>query len=302
MKDVILLDGGLGQEIYKRAQIPAHPLWSVKVMMDQPDIVKSVHQDFIKAGAQIITVNSYSCTPTRLQRDGHLEWFEDLQQLALKLARESRDEMGASAAKVQLAGCLPPLIGSYANDDRSFQQLKEEYSKISAIQAPEVDLFIIETITNEKEARAAVEAALETGKPVMVSYTLSDEQPGKLRSGELLEEAVNALARYPLSGLMFNCSFPETIAQGMERIKHLAIPYGGYANGFTSVKPLKLGGTVDALTARTDLDEKKMAQHALDWIQKGASIVGGCCEVGPSHIEHLYQALVAEGYKVVSLQ
>jgi len=302
MKDVILLDGGLGQEIYKRAQKPAHPLWSARAMMDRPDIVKKVHQDFIKAGAQIITVNSYSCTPTRLQRDGKLEWFEDLQQLAIKIARESRDDLGASAGNVQVAGCLPPLVGSYTNDNRSFQQLKEEYTKISAIQAPEVDLFIIETISNEKEARAAIEAALETGKRVLLSYTLSDEQPGRLRSGELLEEAVDALAGYPLNGLMFNCSFPETIAQGLEKIRNLTIPYGGYANGFTSVEPLKPGGTVDALTARADLDAEKMARHALDWIQQGASIVGGCCEVGPSHIEAIYQALLTEGYHVVPLQ
>lgn len=302
MKDIVLLDGGLGQEIFRRAGKPAHPLWSARVMMDQPEIVKKVHQDFIKAGARIITVNSYTCTPTRLQRDGQIQWFEKLQKLALRMAWEARDELGSLAENVQIAGCLPPLIGSYTTDRRTFEQLKEEYQQISTIQAPEVDLLIIETISNIKEAKAATETALETAKPVLLSFTLSDKPPHTLRSGESIEEALNEISGYPLNGLLFNCSFPETISQGMEAVQHLDIPYGGYANGFTSVEPLKPGGTVDVLSAREDLDEKKFAEHVMDWVQKGASIVGGCCEVGPSYIEYLQKELLKEEYNIVSLK
>ncbi|MDF9799351.1 homocysteine S-methyltransferase [Catalinimonas alkaloidigena] len=302
MRDILLLDGGLGQEIFQRAGKPAHPLWSARVMMDNPEIVKEVHQDFIKAGAKIITVNSYSCTPTRLLRDGQLQWFERLQQLALKMASEARDELGALAENVQIAGCLPPLIGSYTTDERSFQELKEEYRQISTIQAAEVDIFIIETISNIKEARAATEAALESRKPVILSFTLSDKIPHVLRSGETIEEALDAISDYPLSGLSFNCSFPETISQGMKAVQHLKIPYGGYANGFTSVEELKPGGTVNVLSAREDLDEKKYAHYAMDWVRSGAAIVGGCCEVGPSYIKYLQNELLKQNYHIVSLK
>lgn len=246
----------------------------------------------------MITINSYTCTPTRLQRDGEKEWFEKLQWQATAIASEARDEMGEMAETVQIAGCLPPLIGSYTSDERSFSELKREYEQIAAIQAPAVDLLLIETISNIKEAKAATEAALETGKTVGLSFTLSDQFPDQLRSGESIGEALEAIAGYSLGALMFNCSFPETITTGLEALKVLDIPYGGYANGFTSVAPLKPGGTVDLLAARTDLDEGKYAAHALDWVKNGASVVGGCCEVGPAYIEYLRKQLLEEGYQI----
>jgi|AntRauTorckE6833_2_1112554.scaffolds.fasta_scaffold00270_1 S-methylmethionine-dependent homocysteine/selenocysteine methylase len=302
MKNIVLLDGGVGQEIYKRAGKPAHPMWSSKVMMDQPYIVKEVHQDFIRAGAVVITINSYTSTPTRLQRDGELKWFTDLQHQALNIASEARDELGAMAEDVQIAGCLPPLVASYSSDERSFAEIKREYEQIVAIQAPVVDLFLIETISNIKEAQAATEVALQTGKTVFLSFTLADKHPNQLRSGETIEEALNSIKQYPLDAFLFNCSFPETINEGLKAIEDLDKPYGGYANGFTSVDPLKPGKTVDLLSARHDMDEKKYAQHAMDWIKNGATIIGGCCEVGPKHIDYLRKQLQFEGYKIVPLK
>ena len=111
MKNILLLDGGVGQEIYKRAGKPAHPMWSAQVMMDNPEIVKEVHQDFIQAGASIITINSYTCTPTRLKRDSQVELFEKLQKQAFDTASNARDELGLTADDVSIAGCLPPFSG-----------------------------------------------------------------------------------------------------------------------------------------------------------------------------------------------
>jgi homocysteine S-methyltransferase len=301
MTNIVLLDGGLGQEIHHQAGKPAHPLWSTKVMMEQPDLVKKVHQDFIQAGARVITTNTYTATPSRLQRDGQPEWFEDLQQKAVRIASEARNELGFSKEEVQIAGCLSPLVGSYVTDQRSFADIKEEYRQIVAVQASGVDLFLIETISAIREAQAAAEAAAESGKPVLLSFTLSDQESGKLRSGEPIAEAVEAVKDYDLKGILFNCSFPETIAKGLQAMKDSNIPYGGYANGFTSVEPLKPGGTVDALAARKDLNEQHYAAEVMNWVKNGATIVGGCCEVGPSYIAELRDELQAEGYRITSL-
>jgi len=302
MNAITLLDGGLGQEIYRKAGKPAHPLWSTKVMMETPHLVKEAHQEFIQAGARVITTNSYTATPTRLQRDGQAEWFEDLQQKAFAIADEARQELGYPAEQVQIAGCLSPLVGSYTADERTFSELKQEYQQIVAAQAPRVDLFLIETISVIREAQAAVEAAQDSSLPVLLSFTLSDEEAGKLRSGEPVADAVTALGGYNLSGLLFNCSYPESIAEGLKQLAGLAIPYGGYANGFTSVEPLKPGGTVDALSARKDLDEQHYATEVMNWVEGGASIVGGCCEVGPSYIAKLREDLESRGYSVSSLK
>jgi S-methylmethionine-dependent homocysteine/selenocysteine methylase len=302
MKNIFLLDGGVGQEIYKRAGKPHSPMWSAKVMMDNPEIVKEVHQDFIKAGASIITINSYTCTPTRLERDSQVQLFEKLQLQALNIASGARDELGLTAEDVSIAGCLPPLIGSYTVDARAFSELKSEYEQIVAIQAPVVDLFLIETISNVKEAKAAVEAALQVGKPVWLSLTLSDTNPYQLRSGETIDEALNSLKMYPLGALLFNCSFPETIDQGLLSLKHLDMHFGGYGNAFTSINPLKPGGTADLLSAREDMNEKKYALHVMDWVQKAATVIGGCCEVGPSYINYIHKQLQSENFNIVSLK
>ncbi len=299
MKNIVLLDGGVGQEIYKRAGKPAHPMWSSVVMMNQPNIVKEVHQDYIRAGSQVITTNSYTSTPTRLRRDGKIEWFDDLQSQALEIASEAREELGAEAQDVKIAGCLPPLVASYTSYDRSFTEIKQEYEQIVAAQKQVVDLFLIETISNTKEAQAALEAALESGKTVFLSFTLADTYPRQLRSGEPIRQVLNLIRRYQPDALLFNCSFPETVSEGITELEDLEIPYGGYANGFTSVEPLKPGKTVDILSARHDMDEKKYAHHALEWIKKGATIIGGCCEVGPSHIDYLRNTLLEQGYNLV---
>ncbi|NBC26256.1 MAG: homocysteine S-methyltransferase [Bacteroidetes bacterium] len=291
MKNICLLDGGTGQEIYRRSRKSAHPLWSAKVMMDRPDIVKEVHKEFIKAGACIVTINSYTITPTRLRRDGEIDWFKKLQLQASEIALNARDDLGAIAEDVEIAGCLPPLTGSYVPDDRSPAELANEYEQIVAVQAPVVDLFLIETISSIKEAKAASEAALKSGKVVYLSFTLSDKQPVKLRSGESVNEALDAMSGYSLDAILFNCSSPEAISAGMNSLKDLTIPYGAYANAFTTVEPLKPGGTVGQLTPRTDLDEQTYASYVMEWIHSGATIVGGCCEVGPSHIAHLKQRI-----------
>lgn len=300
MKNICLLDGGTGQEIYKRSGKKAHPLWAAKVMIDQPDIVKEVHKNFIKAGSRVITINSYTCTPTRLRRDGEIEWFEKLQLQATEIALKARDELGSMAKKVKIAGCLPPLTGSYFTEKRSLVDLKEEYEQIVSVQAPIVDLFLIETISSIKEAKAAADAVYKSGKTAYLSFTLSDKNPSQLRSGESISEALTSMSGYSLDALMFNCSFPETISEGLKSINHLDIPYGGYANGFTTVDPLKPGGTVGQLSARKDLGEEKHADYVIDWIKNGASIVGGCCEVGPSHIQYLRKRIEEEGYRIDS--
>lgn len=301
MKSIVLLDGGVGQEIYRRAGKPAHPMWSVEVMINQPDLVREVHKDFIRAGASVITINSYTCTPTRLKRDGDPTPFASLQNQAATIAATARAELGSMAAGVQIAGCLPPLFASYTADKRSFATLKEEYKQIVAVQDPLVDIFLIETISSIKEARAAVEAAQPSGKAIYLSFTLSDTEAHRLRSGETIGAAMQAMSGYPLGAVMINCSLPETIQEGLQTLKQWHKPFGAYANAFTSVAPLKPGGTVDQLSGRADMDQQQYAQHAMAWIRQGASLIGGCCEVSPSHIDYLRQQIQAAGYNLVSL-
>lgn len=298
MSKVILTDGGMGQELLRRSSLPPTPLWSARVMMDEPHLVRELHAEFIAAGARVITVNTYSATPERLEREGAGEMFETLQQRGLDLAREARDRTGDCA----IAGCLPPLFGSYAPAlTIPFEETVAIYRRIVDRQAHGVDLFLCETMASAQEARAAAIAACESGKPVWVSWTLADGEAARLRSGETIAAAAVALSALPIAARLVNCSRPETVDAALPALVELGGVVGAYANGFTAVEALKHGGTVDVLEARHDLGPQPYADFALGWIDGGASIVGGCCEVGPAHIAELRDRLVAAGHKIVGV-
>lgn len=284
-----ILDGGMGQELQKRSSAPAHPLWSAKVMLDSPEIIQSVHEDFIRAGAEVTTINAYSATPERLERNGEPDWFKPLQALSIDLAMAARDAVGAD---VRIAGCLPPLHASYRPDlSPDFADNLRRYSEIVAEQADRVDLIQCETMGSIAEATAACTAAVATGLPVWVGLTVKDDGSQTLRSGEPLVDALAALDGLGAEAILLNCSIPEAIDTALPSLANLGVPFGAYANGFTSIEALKPGGTVDALQARTDLSPARYSDYAEGWVEQGATIIGGCCEVGPDHIRELSKRL-----------
>lgn len=287
MTAVTLLDGGLGQEINLRSDGPATALWSVQVMMDRPDIVEAVHGDFIAAGADAITVNAYTATPPRLKMNGYPEWYHDAQALAVELAQKSRGDHD-----IQITGCLPPLVASYVTEmAESYDNSYALYKDITSLQQDGVDVMFIETIGIIREAEAGIDAAKTSGKPVYIGFTLNDDGSNTLRSGEALEDAVAMAADRGVDGIMVNCSIPEAVTAAMPVLAQGKCRFGGYANGFTSIEKLNPGGNVDSLTARTDLDPEAYGNFVASWLDAGASIIGGCCEVGPAHIAHLNKML-----------
>lgn len=295
MSKVVLTDGGMGQELVRRSASKPTPLWSARVLIDEPDLVRDLHVEFIEAGAKVITINTYAATPERLAREGVGEMFERLQRAGIDLARQARD----AAGDVAIAGCLPPLFGSYAPKlTIPYADALAIYRRIVAEQADHVDLILCETMASAEEAHAAATAARETGKPVWVSWTLDDDGSAMLRSGEPLAEAAAAIAHLPLAARLVNCSRPETIDAALSALKGLGGPVGAYANGFTETRALKHGGTVDVLHHRHDLGPNAYADFAMGWVEAGLDIVGGCCEVGPAHVAALRDRLRAAGHEI----
>ena len=289
MKSVALLDGGLGQEIYRRAMNVTSLLWSVAVMREQPDVVTDVHADFIRAGARTLTLNTYAATPTRLAREGLGDEIGAIHQLAFEVLERAIAKTGAT---VDIAGCLPPLVGSYRGQPaRTFDDLKSEFDILVKLQGG-ADVFLIETMTNGLEAKAACVAAGESGKPFGVAFRL--ETDGKLRSGETLAEAVEAVKPFGPTAVMLNCCDPEVISQAMPELAGLFPCTGGYANAFKTVEPMAGGSLVDELEARPDISPAAYGLQVKQWLGDGASVVGGCCEITPEHIRHLADVLAGD--------
>ena len=111
-----------------------------------------------------------------------------------------------------------------------------------------------------------------------------------------MEAIAEELAENGASALLLNCSSPEAITQAMPVLAKFGLPFGAYANGFVAATLLGAGGTVAHLEARQDLDP---SSYALQWLDAGATIIGGCCEVGPAHIAELANALSKRGHRIV---
>jgi S-methylmethionine-dependent homocysteine/selenocysteine methylase len=294
---IVLTDGGMGQELIRRSGKEPTPMWSARVLLDEPDLVRELHVDFIGAGARVITMNTYSATPERLARDGMDEWFVPLQERGWRLAEEARDLTGQD---VRIAACLPPLFASYRPDVApGYEECLALYRQVVELQADRADLMLCETLASLKEIRAAATAAKESGKPVWVGMTVRDDGSGLLRGGESLADAHAVLDEIGVEARLLNCSKPEAISASWEEFSKGEGPLGAYANGFTAIDSLKPGGTVKSLEARHDLGAEQYAAFALGWVRDGAKIVGGCCEVGPEHIAALREALVAAGHEIV---
>ena len=294
-----LLDGGMGRELRFRGVEILDTIWSAYALIVAPDAVREIHRDYIGAGAEIITTNTYGVIRGELAKEGWEDRFAELNLLACDLANEARAQSGEASANVRIAGSLPPLRGSYRPDlVGPFAEIYPLYQEQASLLAPHVDLLLCETMSSGAEALAATKAASETGKPVWVSFTLHENYSGLLRSGETVAEAVAMLDGFPISGILANCSAPESITAAMpDLIATGAEVVGGYANTFLPVpETWTLDGDRDwdgVIGVRDDLDPKPYGDFASQWLELGANAIGGCCGTRPAHIARLRE-IIAE--------
>ena len=294
---ITLLDGGMGQELVARSGDDPTPLWATRVMIDHPGMVRDIHADYFAAGASVATTNTYAIHHDRLERVGLDPMFHALHLRALAEAHEARAAHGAG----RIAGSMGPLIGSYRVDvTQPVSVAAPKYAEIAAILGPHVDMILCETMASVEMAEGAVKGAQAAGKPVWLSVTVDDHDGGKLRSGEPVTDLARVIAAYPVAAVLANCSVPEAMGDAMAALKTLGLPFGAYANGFTHISGnfLKDAPTVKELTHRHDLSPEKYVDFAMGWVAQGATIVGGCCEVGPAHIRALADALRAAGHQI----
>lgn len=297
MARITLLDGGMGQELVARSGDAPTPLWATRVMLDHPGLVRAVHDDYFAAGATIATTNTYAIHHDRLARFDLDDQFATLHRAALTAACEARAAHGSG----RIAGSIGPLVATYRDDVvLPVDQAAPLVAEVAQLLAPEVDFILLETLVSLAQIEGALKGATTAGKPVWLSVSVHDRQGGVLRSGEALAGLAPLIARYRPQAVLANCSVPEAMADALAELGRFGLPFGAYANGFTHISDgfLEDAPTVDHLTHRHDLTPEKYADFALGWVAQGATIVGGCCDVGPAHIAHLAARLRAEGHEI----
>ena len=280
-----LLDGAMGTELQARgAAVPDYrsSIWSAMSLLRDPDLVRQIHLDYIRAGADVIIANNYAVVPKLLARESMMDRFDGLTRTACRLAERARDDGGRSGVRV--AGSLPPLDTTYRADlVGSEEELFETYLRIARILADEVDLAIAETLTTVREAVAAARAAAEVGLPIWVSWNLRLDAP-VLRGGETLTDAAAALAHLPVEGLMVNCVPTSLVRPALEELRAATDrPLGAYANSCESAPSQE---ALDAC-AVVRMSPEDYATASDSWVAAGATFIGGCCDTDPSYIAAL---------------
>lgn len=295
---ITLLDGGMGQELVARSGDEPTPLWATRVMIDHPGLVKAIHDDYFAAGASVATTNTYNILHDRLEGVGLDALYHALHLRALTEAHEAR----AQAGRGMIAGSMGPLGESYRPDlTPSIEVSAPLYAEKARILAPHVDVILLETMSSLGLAGGALKGAQAAGLPVWLSVSVDDRDGSKLRSGEPIAGLRDLITEFPTAAVLANCSMPEAMLAALRELSTMGLPFGAYANGFSEISSLPLPDAVAApdYTHRHDLTPQKYTDFVMQWVGLGATIVGGCCEVGPAHISHLAASLKAAGHSIL---
>ncbi|MEM9222921.1 MAG: homocysteine S-methyltransferase family protein [Pseudomonadota bacterium] len=287
---VRLLDGGVGQEIFRRLGQPKGG-WSQLAAIEHPSVVQSIHEEFLTAGSEIITADTYGLGRWHMNQSGLADRFAEANFAAVQCAAAAREKLNPGAL---LAGAIGPVRLSYDADMVPPPEVVErEVLEQALLLAKEVDLFICETMTSGAEAAACARAALAANRPVWVGLTLHETGPPVLRSGEPIKVAVEALKGLDIEAVLLNCTSPEAVDAGIGELAAAShLPFGAYANAFLPIPSDAIHeGEVSHVGARKDVTPQIYADHAERWIKVGATIVGGCCEVGHDHIAEIARRL-----------
>jgi len=292
---VKIIDGGMGRELRRIGAPFQQPEWSAQALMDAPDMVRTAHDNFIAAGAEVIIVNSYAVVPFHIGADRFHVRGKELLELAGRIARAAADEAESNPL---VAGSVPPLFGSYEPDQFIPDEAPALYDVLVSAQARFVDLWILETMSSIAEVTAALAAVekhrVDPNQPIWLSFCLPDEEPDgptALRSGESLAALANAF-HDRVDVFSINCSLPERIDEGIPQLRDALTnlgsnaPIAAYANAFEpTLRQLPANEGISG--ERSELTPEVYANVAERWIELGASIVGGCCGIHPEHIAEL---------------
>ena len=297
--EMIILDGGMSRELTRLGARLVQPEWSALALMESPQIVRQVHAEFIEAGADAITTNSYALVPFHIGEDRFRTDGASLIALSGRLAREAAD--ASADRKVLVCGSLPPIFGSYEPQNFDPARVQDYLQVLVENLAPHVDVWLGETLSLIAEADAVRQAVKTTGKPLWASFTI-DDKPGAtgaepaLRSGETVAEAARWASANDVEALLFNCSRPEAMEPAIRTAASVFREHGNsprigvYANAFDEETDEKKAN--DGLSGiRTELNGDGYLGFARAWTQAGATLVGGCCGIGVEQIGRLAREL-----------
>jgi len=292
----------MGKELRRIGAPFRQPEWSALALMEAPERVVEAHRNFIEAGAEVITTNNYAVVPFHLGADRFENEGAALVELAGEVARQ------AAGADVLVAGSMPPLFGSYEPDELDPVAAVPAYRTIAAALSQHVDLWLAETLSTCAEIDLIVDAIGSVDpdgeRPIWVAFAFPDEWGDEgiaIRSGESPADIAAAVARHgdAIDAVLVNCTIPEQTGEALAALRAalidagVTVETGAYANAFPTAHTDPDARQPDyrannaIFERREDLTAERYADVVAEWIDDGATLVGGCCDMYPEHIAEL---------------
>ena len=293
-KKVRILDGGMGQELHAKGLISMGTLWSASANLETKfhNLVVDLHLSYINSGADVIITNTFSARRIRLIQNKVNEHFNYINEQACLLAIKAKD---LSKKNVLIAGSLPSQSDTYVEDRRKSNEIEKDFLDQAIIINPYVDFFYLDVLSSGKELDIASNVAAKLKKPILAGVHL--KKNCLLPSGETITEVVKKYKNENWLGLIGACVSPEIVENSIDELRETNLPFGFKANlweieepgpqrTFNTAKYDEIGTNPNiAFGKRDKYDPILFYEFSKKIKEKGATILGGCCETTPSHIE-----------------
>jgi len=288
--DIIILDGGTGTDIQSRGVPMAGETWCAEANLTHPAVVRCVHEDYIEAGAEIVTANTYATSPLLFNALGRDDDMIRIDKEAVKIARDAAQGRAAVAGSFSVMRPMDQGVDrvkkyrEWSETDARALMRRKAHSMADA----GVDLIMMEMMRDADYSLWATEAAVATGLPVWVGISTEPDKDGKLtgfaRPDWPLADIVKALAGAGADVISIMHTLPNHTGDALKIVRESwGGPLGAYPeSGFFKMPDWQF---VDII------EPTALVTYARDWQKTGASIFGGCCGTNPQHIKALSTAM-----------
>ena len=287
----LILDSALGTELEHRGEyLPSFKtsIWSAYSLIHNPEIIKQIHIENIEAGADVITTSNYQATPELLKREPSAPDYTELAKRSLELCQEAVIQTNSNT---KIAGCFPPIHVTFRPDLSSKEKtLRKFYKSLGEIYQNNVDIIICETMASIYEGIISASTAKDFTNRVWLSWTTRGNKLNRLPSTELLDDAIEKALNLDIECQLVNCVHADTASMAIEKLKKEK-KFGIYANSSVYKKNPLEGFVSDAdewhYHNHKPIDHEEYKEFVVEWISKGAFVIGGCCRTTTSHIKEI---------------